>query len=253
MLKGCKWVGIPFAGGMPELLYIDAPTIVVGDLHRHVINLAQCLQHYKFGPSLYRSLKRQLFDPDTLARSQHWCKTHDSRPSEIPDIDAAFYFFISQWMGRSGNAGTDKEFQGRLPVRWNASGGDSNTRYRSAVKSIAAWRRILQWCNFVVQDCFEFLSHVQDQEGHGVYCDPPFPGPGERYKHTFTEEQHCRLARELACFKHARIVCRFYDHPLIRTIYPDDVWTWNHFIGRKQSNADAPEVLLSLNYEKGLF
>ena len=246
-LSGCRWVGVPFAGGMSELAHISAPTIVVNDLHRHVINLAACLQHYKFGPSLYRSLRRQSFDPDTHGRSQHWCKMHGDRPGDIPDIDSAFHYFVAVWMGRSAKAGIDDEFNGRLPVRWNANGGDSNTRYRSAVHSLVEWRRILQRCNFTVLDCFDFLDRCQDAERHGIYCDPPFYGPGDRYKHTFTEGQYRQLAGRLAQFQKTRVACRFYDIPLVRELYTEPQWMWREQQGRKQSNAKAAEVLLTLN------
>jgi len=39
-LAGCQWVGVPFAGGMCELLQIKARSLLVSDLHRHVLNLA---------------------------------------------------------------------------------------------------------------------------------------------------------------------------------------------------------------------
>lgn len=38
---------------------------------------------------------------------------------------------------------------------------------------------------------------------------------------------------------------RFYDHPLIREIYPEAQWTWRILKGRDQANnGDKPEVLL---------
>jgi hypothetical protein len=40
LLRGCSWVGVPFAGGMSELLHITAPSVLVSDLHTHVLNLA---------------------------------------------------------------------------------------------------------------------------------------------------------------------------------------------------------------------
>jgi hypothetical protein len=53
------------------------------------------------------------------------------------------------------------------------------------------------------------------------------------------------LAGVLASFERARVVCRFYDHPLIRELYPRELgWVWRRFTGRKQSNAQAPEVLI---------
>ena len=48
-------------------------------------------------------------------------------------------------------------------------------------------------------------------------------------------------------FDQARVVCRFYNHPLIRDLYPEALWHWGHFAGRKQTNAEGPEVLLLRN------
>jgi len=246
-LTGCRWVGVPFAGGMSELAHIAAPSIVVNDTHRHVMNLAACAAHWRLGPVLYRKLRREAFAPDTLARSQWWLQMHGSLPNEIPDIDSAFHYFIAVWMGRSAKAGTDSEFTGGLPVRWNGNGGDSNTRYRSAVHSLVEWRRILQRCNFTVMDCFEFLAKSGDDPQNGIYCDPPFPDVGDAYRHKFTVAQHRKLAITLDGFRHTRVVCRFYDHALIRELYPKPRWNWTHHVGRKQTNAAASEVLIVSN------
>lgn len=248
-LEGCRWVGVPFAGGMAELVHIEASTIAVNDTHRHIINLATCLKDKQVGFSLYRKLRRVPFHPEALAESQDWCKEHPKRPIWTGDEEAAYHYFVACWMNRSATAGTDGEFSGNLPVRWNANGGDSNTRYRSAVSSLVAWRRILQRCNFTVMDCFEFLTKCKDESANGIYCDPPFPEAGRKYRHNpgvgeAERAWHSRLSAALANFKRARVVCRFYDHPLIRQLYTETQWRWMHFTGRKQSNADGPEVLL---------
>lgn len=162
-LRGCKWVGVPFGGGMAEVAHIKASTIVVSDLHRHVINLALCVKSDEHRGHLVRILDSQPFHPTMLEAAQRTC---------------------------------------------------------------------------------ERLDRCEDAAGHGLYCDPPFPGPGDRYKHRFTEVQHETLARRLAAFKLTRVVCRFYDHPLIRRLYPEGQWTWRILEGRKQSNEKAPEVLI---------
>ena len=72
-LQGCRWVGVVFAGGMSELLHIDAPTMVVNDLHRHVINLARVVGDEVLGPKLYRRLRRLTFHPDELRTAQFLC------------------------------------------------------------------------------------------------------------------------------------------------------------------------------------
>ena len=34
------------------------------------------------------------------------------------------------------------------------------------------------------------------------------------------------------------------DVPMIRELYPETLWTWHTFAGRKQTNEEAAEVLL---------
>ena len=244
-LRGCKWVGVPFAGGMSELSHIKASTIVVSDLHRHVINLARVVADR--GGILKDQLEGLAFHPDTLRDAQERCRMweQDEHLGFEINLGAAWCFFVSCWMGRSHKSGIDDEFNGCLSTRWNANGGDSNKRYRSAVESLDAWQEVMKRCSFSVMDCFDFLARCEDSAGHGIYCDPPFPGPGDRYKHKFDEAQHIKLAHSLSVFTNTRVVCRFYDHPLIRELYPEPRWKWNHLTGRKQSNEAAPEVLIT--------
>lgn len=251
-LAGCEWVGVPFAGGMCELRYITARTIVVSDLHRHVINLASILADGIEGPKLIRRLRRVPLHEEALIDAQGLCGEFDSLRNlqQCPPVTRARHasnYFISAWMGRNGMAGTDGEFKAGFSVRWETGGGDSATRYRSAVEALRDWRKIFPRCTFLVRDAFDFLADVKDRNGHGLYCDPPFPGPGDRYAHKFDESQQRRLAAELGSLTACRVVCRFYDVPFIRELYPEPEWTWHRFKGRKQSNAVGPEVLLVRN------
>jgi len=269
-MKGCSWVGVPFAGGMSEVAHLDATSIAVNDRHCAVINLAAIVADPIKGPQLYRRLRRHAFHPSTLAAAQAACKARNRISSQdpspktqdldhgnyVPSLDWAESYFVAVWMGRNDRAGTGREFEGGLSNRWNTKGGDSNTRYRSAVAALVEWRRILARCNFSTLDCFDFLAKCQDIEGHGIYCDPPFPDVGHRYRYTFSLDDHARLARVLAKYDAARVVCRFYDHPLIRELYPESrgsrlvgrEWIWIPLGGgRKQNNksgAKVPEVLV---------
>ena len=143
-------------------------------------------------------------------------------------------------------------------MRWNANGGDSNTRYRSAVESLDAWGTVLKRCNFRCDDALDFIQQVPDHSNNAIYCDPPFPDVGGEYRHKFDEQQHRQLASKLSAFLKTRVVCRFYDHPLVRELYPESIWTWRKLAGgRDQANQNKPEVLLinghSFVNEKGLF
>jgi DNA adenine methylase len=255
LLTDCTHVSVPFAGGMTELRHIAARTIIVGDLHRHVINLANVLKEPVMGPILIRELRRTPFHEDTLKQAQIVCRARER--CESPDAfgycyEDALNYFVCAWMGRNGTAGTSGEFRNGLSVRWDAGGGDSATRFRSAVEALRDWRKIMPRCTFLVRDCFALLDDVKDQTGCGVYCDPPFPSAGAGYKHNpgaagSAEERafHERLAAKLTAFKATRVVVRFYRHDLVTELYPRDKWDWIELEGgKKQTNAPAPEILL---------
>jgi DNA adenine methylase len=251
-LAGCKWVGVPFAGGMAELVHVKARTILVNDKHRHVINLARVVASDALRTTLVRRLRRKAFHPDELADAQRFC--NENGPGDVPNIVHAEAYFVCCWMGRSAKAGLGDEFDGRPATRWTAAGGDSALRYYNAVRGLADWSRILRRCSFETMDAFDFLARCEDCEGQGIYCDPPFPGAGRRYRHnagkTDKEESewHTRLRDAVSRFQTTRVVMRFYDHPWIRDLYPTDRWHWQFLPGRTQANSAAPEVLIVNQY-----
>lgn len=262
-LEGCSWVGIAFAGGMSEVPHITARTILVNDLHRHIINLARVVADSRTRGELIRRLKRKAYHPDELKAAQQVCKSTEPAdwipPNEDRNLLCAEAYFVCCWMARASKAGIDDEFNGRPSVRWKSDGGDSMVRFRSAIRMLGNFSRALRRCTFETMDALtEFLPRCEDIDGHGIYADPPFPGAGQRYKHNAgvgAEEVawHTRLRDALVRFERTRVVCRFYDHPLIQSLYPGEVWDWHRLTGRKQSNDDAPEVLLVRNGRPGLF
>jgi DNA adenine methylase len=223
-LQGCTWVGVPFAGGMCEVARIDARTIVCNDLHRHLINLARVVADPALQPRLTALMDEAWFHPDTLAAAQvrclereaaadgDWFGYGDAGPAPDADLAWAADYFVSAWLTRAGTAGTKGEFNGWLALRWEAGGGDNVVRFRSATESLADWATIFRRVGFHCGDGFEFLAKCKDVEGHGVYCDPPFPGPGDAYRHNCgkTEAEHRdwhrRLAEALGRFRLTRVV-----------------------------------------------
>lgn len=254
LLKGADWVGIPFAGSMSEIPYIRARTVVINDVHKGVITLARVISDETLGPKLYRRLRRHALHPDDLAESQSICRKMEQLANCCAALDEetilrwAENMFVASWLARSGSAGTKTEFDAKLSLRWAAGGGDSAVRFQNAIRSINAWRRSLRRASFSSIDAFAFLDKCKDLPQHAIYCDQPFPGgPGDKYKHHFTLQQTKRLSGELLRFSQARVVSRFYDHPIVRDLYPETEWTWHHLSGRKQTNEVAPEVLLVRN------
>jgi hypothetical protein len=187
-LDGCSWVGVPFAGGMCELPYITARTLMINDVHRHVINLARVMADPQLGPRLYRRLRRRLFHPDELVRAQAMClvveaeigtkegsglftdEEHDRLLNRYSsgDLNWAEAYFVSAWMPRHGSSGTSGELNAGLSTRWNAGGGDSAKHYWNAVASIQAWRRILRRANFTTLDFRDFLAKCKEMGVAGI-------------------------------------------------------------------------------------
>lgn len=245
LLTGCDWVGIAFAGGMSEVPQIKARTIVVNDVHRHVINLAAVVADPALKSRLIERLDATPFHPDMLARSQTCAMAFDcTDPAQRPDLDAAFDYFVCAWMARNGVAGTAGEFKAGFSMRWEAGGGDSAIRFRNATEGLADWHRVMQRCSFSTLDAFAFLANCRDKPSQGIFCDPPWPDDGYKYRHPFTEAQHTELAEVLAGYRRARVVVRLGDHPLVRRLYAESHWHWQPVAGRTATNRAKAEVLL---------
>ncbi|HEV3439386.1 MAG TPA: hypothetical protein VG122_18625 [Gemmata sp.] len=190
-LSGCEWVGVPFAGGMCELLHIKARSLLVGDLHRHVVNLAAVAADPVLNPQLCKRLAGLPHHPDVLRATQLRCIDRETVPEGkafglgiAPDLDWACDYFVCCWWARNGTAGTQREFEAGHSVRWDAGGGDSAPRVRNATDGLGIWQ----------------------QGGTWLYLDPPFPGPGDKYKHRFTVADHRRLAGRLLELRACRVV-----------------------------------------------
>ncbi len=241
-LEGCEWVGVLFAGGMSIVPHIKARGLLVNDLHRDIINLAKVTADDAARAYLIKELDADttIFHPDVLKMAQDICKGGPP----VESVTRAICYFISVWMGRSGHAGTESEFDGNLSMRFTASGGGSNVRYRSAVQSLEAWGAALKRCEFSCLDWRVFLEKCQNRPKHGLYVDAPWPKDGGDYVHKFTEQDQRDLAAELSKWDLMRVVVRYGDHPLIRELYPESKWTWKLLTSRTQGNNGKAEAMI---------
>jgi hypothetical protein len=230
---------------MSEVPQIQASTIVVNDAHRHIINLCQCLVLPECRLWLVNELRGMPFHPDVLATSQEFLGNWEWSEEGTVSCRAALHYFVSQWMGRSGQAGTDNEFSSSLPIRTNANGGDSNRRFRSAVSSLEEWSATMRRCNFSCLEWPEWFTKFHgDTSKHGYYVDPPWVDLGADYRHKFNAHDHRELRDRLNRFETAKIVVRYGDNPLIRELYPETLWRWHKMPSRNQGNNVVDEVSL---------
>lgn len=248
----------PFCGSMAVLLAKpDVSQETVNDLHGDLINLARVLQHQKWGPWLYRQLRRQMVHQELFIeaaqrmRAQDKCDGFDAGKlvGEHAAVRASDFFYTS-WMGRNGVIGT-KGWNNCFSTRYTLNGGIQGVRFASAVDSIPAWRRRLREVTILRKDAFELLAKIEDQKGVALYCDPPYLSKGAEYLHDFADVQHGELAKLLCRFKRARVVVSYYASPVLAEMYPG--WTQLRFDmaksmsvqGKRGSKSEtAPEILL---------
>ena len=67
-----------------------------------------------------------------------------------------------------------------------------------------------------------------------LFCDPPYWGTEKYYAGSFGAADHFFLAQALAECE-APVVATFYDHPRIRSLYPEAIWHWDPIIATKNS------------------
>jgi DNA adenine methylase len=247
LLAGCKYVAIPFVGGFTEVPHITARMIVVNDLHKDVINLGKMVATRR--KDMLAVLRWLPVSDRARAESVAYMRSRENSDDAQASVHRAIAYFVTQWMGRSGQAGTDKELAGGVPTRTNANGGGTAQRYWSAVKSLAQWGIVMRRCDFETLDWREFAAkYMGDFDGHGYYLDPPsWPGAKVEYTHGFAESEHRYLADTMNSYRKARIVVRYGDHPLIRELYPEGEWTWHLMDGRNQGNNAVREALIVRN------
>lgn len=245
----------PFCGSMAVLMSKpECRQETVVDLHGDLINLARVVRRNDTGAELYRKLRRTLMHEETM-RDAWAVLAGEMEPHALPDVERAWAFFVTSWMGRNGSVGTEGHARtATFCIRYTANGGDSATRFRGAVESIPMWRRRMRNVTILNRDALKVIEKIADEPSCVIYADPPYLIKGSKYIHDFGdgfmgEDDHARLALALRRFKKTRVVVSYYDSPRLAELYPG--WlkrcvylNKNMAVSSGGKAKDAPEVLL---------
>jgi DNA adenine methylase len=231
-----------------ELAKTPSSSETVIDMHGHLTNLAYVLQSGELAAELYGRLSRTLTSREIFFKARE--ELMADADYRAPDVDKAYAFFITSWLGRNGIAGCDKSTN--FCVRYGATGGSPSTRFQSAISSIPAWHTRLRGLTIIHDSIFNHIDRIDDADKTVIYCDPPYVVKGAKYKHDFTIDDHRKLAEALRRFKRARVLVSYYDHELVMELYRG--WTVkridavsalaNHSPSHEKIAKKAPEVLL---------
>lgn len=236
-----------FCGGLPIVMAKpEAGHETVLDLHGDLTNLAMVIasrRWHELHERLHRTLYSEALFKDAkrrfIEREYETVRIPES-PDRVTDenIDRAYWYFVVAWMGRNGTAGS-RRVNHQIAVRWTPGGGGGGARFSAAVDSMPPWHERLRNVIILNRDAFIVLPKIDDVPGVAIYADPPYlmetrgsgrktgRGGGSNYEHDFTPEQHEQLAAELGRFKRARVVISYYEHPLLKDLYPES-GGWTH-------------------------
>jgi len=120
----------PFCGSMAVLM-LKPPCEMetVNDLHGDLINLARVIQDKELGFRLYDKLSRTLCAEQFFRESkERWISIEGTNGK--PDIDRAYDYFVTSWMGFNGVSGTERcNYQ--FALRWCRGGAPVAKKWRS--------------------------------------------------------------------------------------------------------------------------
>lgn len=239
LMNHCRHVTIPFCGGLSILPHLTARAVVANDLNSLAINfyrVAGGVWGEECQKLLFERCQHTLSHPDELEQAK---ADRDSADR----VDRAWAMWASCWIARKGKGGTAGD-PGLPSVRRTASGGTNASRIRAAANDLPEWARHFERCEWQQVDFRELLPSVADDPSCGVYCDPPWIGPGDQYLHPFRQEDHFELAMLLGRFEHTTVVVRYGDTPFIRELYAKN-WRIIPASSRTQSNAVTNEIWIT--------
>lgn len=247
----------PFCGSMAVLLAKDpVSTEVANDLHGDLVNLARVIRDVGMSCQLYWKLRRTPPVEAFFLESRAIIRGADPI-KDVADVERAYHYFLSSWLGMNGLAGTRPSSNG-FSRRFTTGGGDSGVRFIGAVESVPWWHERMRGVQVWQMDGITLCEKVEDREGTVVYADPPYLNEGHEYLHGFTPADHERLAAALCAKTKTRVLVSYYDDPRLDTLYPG--WTkilmpttkgmTGEKAKRKPGAVKSPEVLL-LNFDPG--
>ena len=219
---GAQTVVDVFGGSGAVLLNSGFQKRIYNDADGDLVNLFRVLANDAQRAALLRRLRqlpmsRRIFDDDYRGYLQNgFSFAYLADPVER--ARATFYRHHLSFGGktRSGGFTCSTGDRGKLKEAY---------RYRNALRRIVEMAQF--WRETVIENLHysEAISIYGRRPGVVLFCDPPYVETENLYSHRFSRADHTFLANQLSdCV--APAVCTYYDHPLIRSLYPADRWTW---------------------------
>ncbi len=236
-----------FGGSGAVTLHSGFKKRIYNDINGDIINLFQVMADIEGRKLLLKKLKwtppsRQIFDTDRQIHKKGGynfglvnCCVERARMT--------LYRHIFCFGGKTRNGGFAVSTKDRKNIK-------EVRKYQNVLRSLSDFGEFFS--NTVIENLdFKKLIEVYGhKENIVLFIDPPYPGFSSYYSDNLNDYEHEQLAIMLLKVP-APVICTFYDHSLIRKIYPIDAWKYEIVNGNKNSkqggNQDTEELILTKN------
>lgn len=233
-----------FGGSGAVTLHSGFKKRVYNDINGDIVNLFRVMADSNLRPQLLRRLKwtppsRQVFEEDgELFKLGGYSFTNVE--CSVDRARMTFYRHIFCFGGKTRCGGFAISFKDCKHVK-------EVSKYHNVLKSFAVFGRFFSHTVIENLDFADLIEKYGDKEHVVIFADPPYPDFSMYYSDNLSACRHRELA-SLLIRTPAPVVCTFYDHPLIRELYPAELWLYKVEIGNKNSiqggNKSADELIL---------
>jgi len=220
-----------FGGSAAVLLNSSFKKRVYNDISGDLVCLFRTLADPELRVELFQRLRwmppsRNIYDELSIGYKRN-CFSFSYLP-EIERAAAIFYRHQFAFGGKSRCGG----FQVSLGDR---QGIKEITRYRNTLRRLSSIGEFFRNTLIERLDFRQCISMYGKKINCVLFIDPPYVGTEHYYSHSgFSQFDHIFLAHQLAQCR-AKVVCTYYDHPLIRDLYPESHWQWEVIVATKNS------------------
>ncbi|MCP4259129.1 MAG: DNA adenine methylase [Planctomycetes bacterium] len=234
-----------FGGSGAVTLHSGFRKRIYNDINGDIVNLFRVMADDKARQALLRKLRwtppsRQIFEDDReVLRRGGFSFRRVECPIERARMTLYKHIFSFGGKVRTGGFAVSTKDRSRIK---------EVNKYQNVLRSLSLFGKF--FLNTVIEnldftDLIELYGH---KDKVVFFIDPPYPGFSAYYSNNFSSHQHELLAAMLIRIP-APAICTFYDHPLIRRLYPPGAWEYEVVSGRKNGrqggNRETDELILT--------
>jgi len=211
-----------FGGSAAVLLNSGFTKRVYNDADGDLVNLMRAIADDSLRPRLLRMIRlyppsRRIFEDHAREYVAHgFSFSHVGDPAER--AFRTFYRHQFAFGGKARTGGFCLSCSDRREIK-------EVRRYRNGIRRIAALAAFFRQTAIEGLDFQACISLYGRRANIVLFIDPPYLGKESYYSHQFGRANHVLLAAQLTTIP-SKVVCTFYDDPLIRELYPETRWQW---------------------------